>query len=380
MQSDPNSLVSLKEVAGLFLRLGLTAFGGPAAHIAMYHREVVVRRKWMDEQEFLDLLGVTNLIPGPNSFEMAIHLGLRRAGWRGLLAAGVCFVLPAILSTMALAYLYVQYGSMPEANWLIMGIQPVVIAIILNALYLLGRKAVKNPVTLIAGVLAAGLYLLNIHPIPVLVLGSGLVFIAGWVARRGAPQSFVPMLAWLPGWLAQTADFSLARLFFTFLKIGSVLYGSGYVLLAFLHADFVTRLGWLTDQQLVDAIAIGQITPGPVFSTATFIGYLLGGANGAIIGTAGIFLPSFVFVSLVSRFVSRLRNSPSASLLLDGVNAASLGLMAAVTWQLASISLTSPFTWIVAAGALIAIIRLNINTTWLIIGGGVLGYLYSIVF
>jgi len=364
-------------VAVLFLRLGLTAFGGPAAHIAMYHDEVVIRRRWLSEQQFLDLLGATNLIPGPNSTEMAIHIGLLRAGWLGLLLAGICFILPAMLIVGVLAWAYVHYGATPQAGWLLAGIQPVVIAIILHALLGLGRKALKGWPTLLVGMLVFFLYLAGVNPLLVLLVGGGLVFIWKNWRRIGA---LFPIASWafiasagLPAGLVDIG--TLSALFFIFLKTGAVLYGSGYVLLAFLHADFVVGLGWLTDQQLLDAIAIGQVTPGPVFTTATFIGYLLAGVPGAFLGTLGIFLPSFLYVSLLHRYLPRLRSSAWISDLLDGVNAASLALMAAVTWQLAANYLLNPAAFLIFFTSLLALFRFKINTTWLILGGAALGAL-----
>ena len=369
------------EVAGLFLRLGLTAFGGPAAHISMFHDEVVVRRKWMDDQQFLDLLGATNLIPGPNSTEMAIHIGLVRAGWFGLVLAGACFILPAMLIVMGISWLYVQYGSLPKVQWLFYGMQPVVVVIVFKALLGLGQKAVKGPLTAISGLAALVLYLLQVNPLLILVLGGGLVVLAE-NARRFRKDTFTGLGLNLPQlalFLTTAVPYSNWVLFLTFLKIGAVLYGSGYVLLAFLHADFVVRLGWLTTQQLLDAITIGQVTPGPVFTTATFIGYLLGGIPGAVLGTLGIFLPSFIFVAFSSPLIPRMRNSYIISGLLDGVNVASLGLMAGVTLQLAIASLTDPITIGIAIIAAILLFRFNLNSIWLILGGALVGLLVTLV-
>jgi chromate transporter len=373
-------ITSVLDVAWLFLKLGFTAFGGPAAHIAMYRDEVVTRRQWLTDQEFLDLLGVTNLIPGPNSTEMAIHIGLRRAGWAGFLLAGLCFILPASGIVLVLAWFYVRYGSAPQAGWLLAGVQPVVIAIILQAFWGLGRKAVKGALTALAGVAALALYFVNLHPVLILLICGLVVMLVENFRLPGKvdltpvliPINIIPMIA------AVTVPFSLGILFLTFLKIGTVLYGSGYVLLAFLHADFVTRLGWLTDSQLIDAIAIGQVTPGPVFTTATFIGYLLGGVPGAVLGTLGIFLPSFVFVALSSQFIPRIRGSRWLGSLLDGVNVASLGLMAGVTWQLARASLVHPVSFAILVLSGILILKYNINTTWLILAGALSGFLFHL--
>jgi chromate transporter len=367
----------LKEVITLFLKLGTTAFGGPAAHIALMHDETVKRRKWLSDQEFLDLVGATNLIPGPNSTEMAIHIGYLRAGWAGLVAAGACFIAPAMVIVLGLAWAYVQFGSTPQAEWLLYGIKPVVIAIIVQALWNLGGKAIQN---LLTGAIAAGvvaLYFLGINEIALLFAGGLIVILlVNFQRSRFRPiRAFLLPLGGL-GALAQAVlPVSLPLLFFTFLKIGSVLYGSGYVLLAFLRADFVVRFGWLTDQQLIDAIAIGQITPGPVFTTATFIGYLLGGLPGALLATLGIFLPSFIFVAISNPIIPRIRNSPWASSLLDGVNAASLGLMAAVTWQLGRSSLIDPLTILVAILSLVLLLRFKLNSTWLIAAGALTGWL-----
>ena len=370
-------LSSLRDVATLFLKLGFTAFGGPAAHIAMMHDEVVTRRKWVDEQRFLDLFGAANMIPGPSSTELAIYLGFQRAGWVGLLLGGVCFILPAMLIVLALAWAYVRFGATTQAGRLFYGIKPVVIAIITQALWGLGPKAVKNVLAGVVGLAALGLYLLGVNVIVLLVAG-GVVMMLGEGFRRWraghSVRAFLPMIGWTLGVpVAAAAPFSLPLLFLTFLKIGAILYGSGYVLLAFLHADLVNGLGWLTDKQLVDAIAIGQVTPGPVFTTATFIGYLLGGVPGALVATLGIFLPSFAFVGLSNPIIPRLRKSPWASRLLDGVNVVSLGLMAGVTLQLAQSALVDPLTVVILAVALVLLIRFRINSTWLIAGGAVVG-------
>jgi len=382
----------LREVIAVFLRLGFTAFGGPAAHIALMHDEVVTRRKWVSEAQFLDLLGATNLIPGPNSTEMTIHLGYLRAGLPGLIAGGACFIAPAMLIVTGLAWAYTRYGSTPQAGWLFYGIQPVIIAVILQALYKLGRQAVKGPLTALAGAAVIVLYLLGFNELLIL-LGAGLLVMLLQNLqriRRGPPAAlslFLPptlaenlaKLGPLSAPLGAAVTFSLPLLFLTFLKIGAVLYGSGYVLLAFLRADFVERLGWLTDRQLLDAIAIGQFTPGPLFTSATFIGYLLAGVPGALLATLGIFLPGFFFVALSNPIIPRLRASPWAGALLDGVNAASLGLMAGVTLQLARSSLVDPLTVLLALAALIAILRYKVNATWLILAGAAVGVISHLV-
>lgn len=370
----------LVEVILLFLKLGVTGFGGPAAHIAMMHEETVTRRKWFTEQEFLDLVGATNLIPGPNSTEMTIHIGFLRAGWPGLIAGGVCFILPAMLIVLALAGFYVRYGTLPQAAWLMYGVKPVIIAIIGQALWNLGKKAIKTPLSAFVGGMVVVLYFLGVNEIALLLVG-GVTMMLILNARKLNGRNWVGVfLPFGVGVFTQAIlSFNMPLMFFTFLKIGSVLYGSGYVLLAFLRADFVVRFGWLTDQQLIDAIAIGQVTPGPVFTTATFIGYVLGGVPGALLATLGIFLPSFIFVALSNPLIPRMRNSAWVSGLLDGVNVASLGLMAVVTGQLGRASLVDPLTMILAAVSLFLLVRFKINATWLIAGGALVGFLTTVV-
>jgi chromate transporter len=374
---------SAREVARLAVRLGFTAFGGPAAHIAMLHDEVVTRRQWLTEAHFLDLLGATHLIPGPNSTEMVIHVGHVRAGWRGLMVAGLGFILPAALIVLALAWAYVQYGTTPAAEWLLYGIKPVIIAVVVQALWNLGKSALKGPLLVAVGVAVLALYLFGIDELALLFGGGLFVMILRnlqrWQAQKRAPfGALLPILP-LPfaGWL-QTggAPVDLWLLFLLFLKIGSVLYGSGYVLLAFLRNDFVVRLGWLTDQQLLDAVAIGQFTPGPVFTTATFIGYILGGWPGALLATVGIFLPSFIFVAATNPLVPRLRGSPWLSALLDGVNAAALGLMAAVTWELGRAAIVDGITLLLALVSGVLLVRFKVNSTWLVLGGGLFALLW----
>ena len=372
---------SWQEVAGLALKLGITAFGGPAAHIAMLHDEVVTRRKWLDEKHFLDLLGATNLIPGPNSTEMVIHVGYVRAGWPGLIAGGVGFIVPTVLIVLIIAWGYVRYGSTPAAAWLLYGVKPVVVVIVAQALWTLGRKAIKGWWGLAAAILILLLYLLTPIGEILLLLLAGLAF----TLARNRPQkpsmtAFLwPTLA-LPSLNLIVLSLSqLPLLFLTFLKIGSVLYGSGYVLLAFLRADFVVRLGWLTDQQLIDAVAMGQITPGPLSSTATFIGYVLAGVPGAILATIGIFLPAFIFVALSSPIIPRLQQSPVARAFLDGVNVASLALMAAVTGQLGAAALTDWYAILLALITAILLFRFKVSTTWLIGLGAAAGFLSTFI-
>jgi len=352
----------MREVAWLFLKLGTIAFGGPAAHIAMMREEVVRRRRWLSDEQFVDLLGATNLIPGPNSTEMAIHLGFLRAGWPGLIAGGICFIVPAMLIVLGCAWLYVRYGARPEAGWFLYGVKPVIIAIVVQAMWGLLRSAVKGYLLGAIGVVTLMLSLLGANEIALLLGGGVVAVLLTTVGNRGVAAP--------PG---LGAGVGLTTLFLVFLKIGSVLYGSGYVLLAFLRHDFVDRLGWLTDRQLLDAIAIGQVTPGPVFTTATFIGYVLGGVPGAALATLGIFLPSFVFVALSHPLVPKIRASRRAGAFLDGVNVAALGLMAAVTWQLGRAAIVDLTTAALALVALALLLRFKLNSAWLVLGGSAVG-------
>ncbi len=367
--SSPDK-TTLIELAGLFLRIGFTSFGGPAAHTAMMHTEIVTRRGWLNDKEFLDLVSASNLIPGPNSTELAIHIGYRRAGWSGLIVAGMCFILPAFLIVLWLAWLYVRFNTVPAMDGLLYGVKPVVAAIVLHALWGLGRKVLKTPAAFaLAAVAAAAAWFGWINEITLLLLGGVLTLLVkrGWQGLRP-----VLPVVWFPV-THLFSDFTPAGLFWSFFKIGSVLYGSGYVLLAFLRAEFVDRLGWLTDQQLLDAVAIGQFTPGPLFTTATFVGYVLGGAPGALLATVGIFLPAFLFVIFSIPFLERLRQSQGFSAFLDGVNIVSLALMAAVSGQLASAALIDWLTMSTCLLALVLLLRTKINSAWLVASGGLMG-------
>jgi len=372
----------LFELAAVFLRLGAIAFGGPAAHIAMMDDEVVKHRQWMNRERLLDLLGVTYLIPGPNSTELAVHIGYERGGWRGLLVAGSCFILPAMLIVWVLAAIYDRYQTMSQFEWLLYGIKPVIIAIVLQAVWQLGKKAAKDGPTKIAVIVAIAGYFAGINEILLLVVVGIVVMLAkNWQRRGNLLGAFLLPFSGIfatVGSAATTAtSVSWVNVFLVFLKIGSVLYGSGYVLLAFLQRDLVERNHWLTSQQLLDAVAIGQFTPGPVFTTATFIGYLLAGNAGAIAGTVGIFLPAFVFVAIVNPWVPKLRSSPWASGFLDGVNAASLGLMAGVTWTLGRAALIDWLTVIIAIASAIAVFRFKVNSAWLVLAGAIIGFLFQ---
>jgi chromate transporter len=386
-ESMPDAATSrnnaLWELAVLFLRLGTFSMGGPAAHIAMMEDEVVRRRRWMTHERFLDMLGVCNLIPGPNSTEMAIHIGQLRAGFAGLVVAGACFILPAAAIVLAIAWMYVRYGTMPQAVGLLYGIKPVIIAVVLQALWGLGRTAIKSRLLAALAVVTLIASLLDVNDMIVL-LGGGIVMLAirAFEDRDGARATLaaIPVAARASG--AKTAalaasvvavPFSLTTLFLFFLKVGAVLFGSGYVLLAFLCTDLVDRLRWLTEAQLLDAVAVGQITPGPVFTTATFIGYILGGFRGAVVATLGIFLPSFFFVSISGPLIPHLRRSPLAGAFLDGVNVGAWALMAAVTLFLARAAVIDLTTMLLAISSAFILIRYRVNSAWLVIGGGLIG-------
>jgi chromate transporter len=377
----------LQELSLLFLKLGTTAFGGPAAHIAMMEQEVVVRRKWISHEYFLDLIGATNLIPGPNSTEMAIHIGYVRAGWRGVLVAGICFIAPAVLITLLLAHLYVNYGTTPQLGPFIHGIRAAIIAVILGAVIRLGKPLVKKRFMAVAGLAVSALNLLHVDEI-LLLLCAGILGIL-WENRKRfggtLPLMFcfggvltVPLVT-PSGIPCPTSGATLTGLGLFFLKIGSILYGSGYVLVAFLQGGLVESRHWLTQTQLLDAIAIGQFTPGPVLSTATFIGYTILRIPGAAFATTGIFFPSFVFVLLTSPFVPRLRRSAVTRGFLDGVNAASLGLMLAVCITLSSATLTSISASTIFLLAVIILSVWKVNAAWVVAGGSILGWLASIV-
>ena len=367
----------LGELAGLFLKLGATAFGGPAAHLALMEEEVVRRRQWLSQEEFLDLLGATNLIPGPNSTEMAIHIGHRRAGWAGLLVAGACFILPAALIVAGVAWAYERYGGLPEVTGILYGVKPVIIAVVLRALWSLRVAVMKNRWVAGVGLAAAVLNGCGVNELAVLFAAGVVVALAQRKPASVSSEGSMPALALAavatPATVVSASTASLGSIFWFFLKIGSVLFGSGYVLLAFLRADLVERWHWLTEAQLLDAVAIGQVTPGPVFTTATFIGYLLGGWMGAGVATLGIFLPAFFFVAISGPLIPWLRRSPVAGAFLDGINAASLALMAVVTAQLVGAAIVDGVTLVLALLSAILIWR-GVNSTWLVLGGAIAGF------
>lgn len=367
--------VPIRELAAFFLRLGTTAFGGPAAHIAIMEDELVRRKKWLSRETFLDLLGASNLIPGPSSSELAIHIGYLRAGFIGLLVAGSCFILPAAIIVAAIAWLYVHFGKVPAASAILYGVKPVVIAIVVQALWSLGRTAVKTKFLGLLAVCAIVAAFLGVHPLLLLLLAGSVVCLTRLRASR-LSNSILPFSA-APVALATTTatSFSLGSLFLLFLKFGAVVFGSGYVLLAFLRADLVLHRGWLTDSQLIDAVAVGQLTPGPVFTTATFIGYLLGGLRGSVIATVGIFTPAFLLVAASGPLIPRIRKSKLAAAFLDGVNVGSLALMAEVSWQLGRASLVDGLTVVLALISTVALLRWRANSVWLILIGAVMGLL-----
>ena len=365
-------------LAAIFTRLGLTAFGGPAAHVSLMEDEFVSRRRWLSHAEFLDLLGATNLIPGPNSTEMAIHIGYRRAGWRGFVIGGACFILPAALLVALLSWIYVRYGSLPQVTGLLHGIKPAIMVIILQALWRMAGTALKTRALAAIGLASIALNALGMNELAVLAVAGVLAVMSTRSARPamlwGAlPAGILSSMAALP---SAGSPFSLTALFLFFVKIGSVLFGSGYVLLAFLRAGLVERWGWLTEAQLLDAIAVGQITPGPLFTSATFVGYLLAGPSGALVATVGIFLPAFVFVALSIPLLPRLRKSPTFAAALDGINAGSLALMAVVSWRLGASSLTDLPSLLICAAAAALLLAYRVNSTWLVLGGGILGLLF----
>ena len=379
--ADSRGPVSLSEIALVFLKLGTIAFGGPAAHIAMMEDEFVRKRRWISEADFLDRLAAANLIPGPSSTELAIFLGYSKRGWPGLVVAGCCFILPAAIVVTLIAAAYVRYGSMPQVNGILYGIKPAVIAIVLQAVWGLSRTAAKTKFLALLGVLALALSLFGIPPLVVLVV-SGVASALRWSLRKRS-LSFALLLGPLcaasgpaPA-AAIAAPLSLLQLFLSFLKIGSVVFGSGYVLLAFLRTEFITHLHWLNEKQLIDAVAVGQFTPGPVFTTATFIGYLLAGTRGAAVATIGIFLPGFVFVALSGPLLPRLRSSPLVAAALDGVVVGSLGLMAAVAWQLARAAVFDAPTFAILTVSLLLLLRYRINSAWLVGGAAFVGWLIS---
>ncbi len=374
---------SLGEIALVFLKLGTIAFGGPAAHLAMMEEEFVRRRKWITRAEFLDRLAAANLIPGPSSTEVAIFVGQLKRGWRGLIVAGCCFIIPAAVIVSLIAWTYVRFGSLPRAEGVLYAIKPAVVAIVIQALGNLGRTGLRTILLALIAVLAVGLNVLGVSPVLVLVLAGVISASVLTMRTRLASAVGLQQVVGLPkvvaGAMAVAAvgaafPVTLLRLFLSFLKVGSVVFGSGYVLLAFLQTEFVERLHWLTEKQLIDAVAVGQFTPGPLFTTATFIGYVVAGWLGAVVATVGIFLPGFVLVAMSGPLLPRLRRSPVAAAALDGVVAGSLALMAVVTWQLGRASMVDWTTLAIFAASLIALLRFRVNSAWVVAAAAVAGW------
>jgi chromate transporter len=373
--------VTLAELAFVFLKLGTTAFGGPAAHIAMMDDEFVRKRHWITEKDFLDRLAAASLIPGPSSTEIAIFIGQSKRGWAGLVVGGCCFILPAAVLVTLIAAVYARYGSLPQVEGILYGIKPAVIAIILQALWSLSRTAVKTKLLAAIGAVAVVLNALGVAPLLVLAIAGLVSCTTVWFKKQDASALLV-----IPSFrrfgivlgtalAASTAPISMLRLFLSFLKIGAVVFGSGYVLLAFLRTEFIDHLHWLTEKQLLDAVAVGQFTPGPVFTTATFIGYLVGGMRGAFFATAGIFLPGFVLVAASGSLLPKLRHSALAAAILDGVVVGSLALMVVVAWQLGRAAIVDWRTLIILVASLVLVLRFRINSAWIIAGAAFCGWI-----
>jgi len=370
----------LKEVALVFFKLGCFAFGGPAAHIAMMEDEIVVKRKWMTRDYFLDMIGATNLIPGPNSTEMTMHCGYEYAGKKGLFVAGFSFIFPATAITAILAYLYVKYGTLPEVEPFIFGIKPAVLAIIASAILKLGRKAVKKIELVVLGIIVLVVSLLGIHEIIALLSAGvlGLLYFSIKDKVQTNVNSFFPFLS-VSLFTTSVLQISSAKLFWVFLKVGAILYGSGYVLFAYLDAELVTR-GWLTRAALIDAIAVGQFTPGPILSTSTFIGYQLSGFTGALAATAGIFLPSFLFVLILNPFIPKMRQSKTFGYFLDAVNIAAVAVMLAVLFKMSRETLVNWQAIVIALVCAYLVFGTKLSTMWTITIGAILGYLLMTFF
>ena len=372
----------LWEVAALFLKMGTISFGGPAAHIALMETETVRKRKWLTREHFMDMLAVTNLVPGPNATEMAIHIGYVRAGWRGFVAGGAAFILPAALISGALGWVYVTYGSLPQAQAILYGINPAIVAVVLAATYRLGKSAIKDWKLLILSALCLAASLLGVDQVVVLLL-SGAVGVL--LYARPHLGGLAPLLSVAPGLtmllpaIALAADDRLVRLGLFFLKVGALIFGSGMVLFAFIQKDIVDGLGWLTQRQLTDAIAVGQMTPGPVLSSATFIGYLVSGWAGAAIATVAVFLPSFLIMALAGAYLPRLRNWPLGQGFLKGVNAAVVALILAVAISLARSAISDWMTALIAGASMVLLLRYRAETWWLVAGGAVVGLLRSLL-
>ena len=374
VQASNRESASLLELALLFLRLGTIAFGGPPAHIAMMEDELVARRGWLTREQFLDFLGAANLIPGPTSTELAIYVGRVQAGWPGLLVAGGCFILPSSIMVAALAWAYIRYGSLPQLAGALYGIKPVVIALIVLAVVKLAGTAVKSLWLAVLGAMAVLAFALEANEILVLA-GGGFLAGCAYRLRYGRKEKTMPALLAVSGISvgAAASAFSLSALFLVFLKIGAILFGGGYVLIALLRSNLVARLGWISEAQLLDAVAIGQVTPGPISTAATFIGYILGGFPGAVVATVAMFLPAFFFVAISGPLIPNLRRSPLAGAVLDGVNVAALALITVVAWQLFRAAVVDWITLAMAGGSLLLLARYRVNSALLVLGGAAIG-------
>ena len=377
---EPTSTAELREVAAVMLKLGTIAFGGPAVHVAMLRDETVRRRRWLADEDFLDLFGAVSVLPGPTSTQLAIVLSRRRAGLAGLLVGGCCFVAPAMLIVLVLAWAYTRYGTTPAGGGVLYGVEPVVVAVVAVALWELGRRAVTRPWLLAPAVLAAAAYVARVNVLlPLLFAGIVTSLVANRTRVGGGSHLLLPLVPGLPALSGARVRPGAWEVLAEFTKLGSVVFGSGYVLLAFLQADLVDQLRWLTDEQVLDAVAAGQVTPGPVFTTATFVGYLLGGVPLALVATAGIFVPSFVMVAALEPFVGRIRRSPWLGPALDGVTVAALGLMAAVTLDLGRHAITDPLTAVLAVVATGVLLRWRPNGIWLVAGGAAVGVAHGLL-
>jgi chromate transporter len=370
--TPPEQRGTLAEVAKQFLRLGFIAYGGPAAHVAMMEQEFVHRRRWLTRERFLDLVGAVSLLPGPSSTELAIYLGEIRAGRAGLIVAGACFILPAAFLVTALAWAYLKFGTLPQVAGLLFGIKPVVVALIAQAVWNLGKTALRNTLLAALAIVVVVLAIVGVHAV-LLLIGAGVFWMVLCEGRRLAGDR-AALGAWIGiGSGGATGALGTLPIFFYFLKIGAVLVGSGYVLLPVLRSDLVLRLHWLTESQLLDAVAVSQATPGPFFTVATFIGFLLASWKGATLATLGMFLPAFVYVGITSGFLPKLRKSPLAGGFLDGVNSAAVALMAFVGWQFGRAALVSVPAIVLAVLGAVFVFRCKINSTWVVLGGAASG-------
>lgn len=367
----------LKQIIFAFLKLGFVAFGGPAAAYGMMRQEFVTRKGWLGEDDFFDFMGLANLIPGPNAVEMALLIGHHHAGWMGLVLAGVSYIFPSTVVVLIFAWIYQHYGALPAIEGVLYGIKPVVLSILVSAMWGILKPRIKNTTGLIMFVIVFAAYLGGISPMLLLLGGGVLMSLYRMIGRKGSSPGLslvFPVLShFLQSIALQTQPFNLPMLFWVFLKAGALMLGSGYVLMAFIHNDLVVRLGWLTDNQIVDAIAVGQVTPGPLATTATFIGFLLGGFQGAFLATAGMFLPSHIIVIILIAFIGKIRGSERFAGFLEGVNFAALGLMVGVTWEISRTALIDPITVIIALVGLIVLLKYKISAAWLVIVGALIG-------